>query len=100
LWQGGHKTSESTELCFARVVSRESLHIAILTAVVLNNLDVLSADVQLAYLNPPTKEKNYIIAGPEFGANAGQPHPCFVGAQFQRSQVAQPYGCDSPRCEF
>jgi hypothetical protein len=33
----------------------------------LNGLSVLSANVQNAYLNAPTKEKCYCIAGPEFG---------------------------------
>jgi hypothetical protein len=40
----------------------------------LNDLDVLSADVQGAYLNAPTKEKAYTIAGLEFGADkVGRP---------------------------
>jgi hypothetical protein len=33
----------------------------------LNELEILSADVQNAYLNAPTKKKIYTIAGPEFG---------------------------------
>jgi hypothetical protein len=40
----------------------------------LNGLDVLSANVQGAYLNAPTKEKVYAIAGLEFGADkVGRP---------------------------
>ena len=41
----------------------------------LNDLDVLSADVQRAYLNAPTKEKVYTTAaGLEFGADkVGRP---------------------------
>jgi hypothetical protein len=39
----------------------------------LNNLEVLAADVRGAYLNAPTTEKVYTIAGTKFGSNAGQP---------------------------
>jgi Reverse transcriptase (RNA-dependent DNA polymerase) len=40
----------------------------------LNDLSVLVGDVQNAYLNAPTKEKCYTIAGPEFvPTNEGQP---------------------------
>ena len=39
----------------------------------LNNLNILSADVQNAYLNAPTKERVYTIAGLEFGSeNVGK----------------------------
>ena len=52
-------------------MSRDSIRIAFLLAA-LNDLDVLSADVQGAYLNAPTKV--YTIAGLEFGANnVGRP---------------------------
>jgi Reverse transcriptase (RNA-dependent DNA polymerase) len=45
-----------------------------LTIASLNNLNVLAADVQNAYLNAPTKEKCYTTAGPEFGSdNQGRP---------------------------
>jgi len=38
------------------------------------DLDVLSADVQNAYLNAPTRERLYFIAGLEFGpAQRGRP---------------------------
>ena len=49
-------------------MSRDSIRIAF-TLAALNDLDVLPADVQGAYLNAPTKEKAYTIAGLEFGAN-------------------------------
>jgi hypothetical protein len=39
----------------------------------LNGLYILACDVQGAYLNVPTKEKVYTIAGPEFGSNVGRP---------------------------
>ena len=41
--------------------------------IALNNLDVLSADVQNAYLNAPTKEKLFTTAGLECGSeNVGK----------------------------
>jgi hypothetical protein len=55
------------------VVTRDSIRIA-LTLAALNDLKVVSADVQGAYLNAPTKEKVYTISGLEFGAhNVGRP---------------------------
>jgi Reverse transcriptase (RNA-dependent DNA polymerase) len=70
---GGHMTDEPKDSTYSSVVSRDSVRIAFLLAA-LNDLEVLSADVQNAYLNAPTKEKVYTIAGLEFGAtNAGRP---------------------------
>jgi Reverse transcriptase (RNA-dependent DNA polymerase) len=70
---GGHQTDVPKDLVYSSVVSRDSVRLA-LTLASLNGLSVLSADVQNAYLNAPTKEKCYMIAGPEFGpTNEGQP---------------------------
>jgi Reverse transcriptase (RNA-dependent DNA polymerase) len=70
---GGHQTEVPKESVYSSVVSRDSVRIA-LTIASLNGLDVLAADVQNAYLNAPTKEKCYTIAGPEFGPdNEGRP---------------------------
>ena len=63
---GGHQTEVPKESTYSSVVSRDSVRIAFLYAA-LNDLDVLSADVQNAYLNAPTKEKLYTTAGLEFG---------------------------------
>ena len=52
---GGHRTEPPLSITYASVVSRESVRIAFLVAA-LNNLDILSADVQGAYLNAPCKE--------------------------------------------
>jgi hypothetical protein len=38
----------------------------------LNDLEILAADIGNAYLNAPTREKVYTIAGPEFGSRQGQ----------------------------
>jgi hypothetical protein len=55
------------------MVSRDSVRIAFLYAA-LNDLDILSADVQNAYLNAPMKEKLYTTTGLEFEpTNVGRP---------------------------
>jgi len=70
---GGHQTDEPKESTYSSVVSRDSVRLAFMLAA-LNDLDILSADVQNAYLNAPTKEKVYTTAGLEFGpTNAGRP---------------------------
>jgi len=43
------------------------------TIAALNDLDMVGADVQNAYINAPTKEKVYTTTGLEFGSNAGRP---------------------------
>jgi len=63
---GGHLTDPPKESVFSSVVTRESVRIAFLAAA-LNDLDILAADVQNAYLNAPTKEKVWFKAGLEFG---------------------------------
>ena len=71
---GGHMTDLPKESTYSSVaVSRDNIRIAS-TLAALYDLDVLSADVQGTYLNAPTKEKVYTIAGLEFGAtNVGRP---------------------------
>jgi Reverse transcriptase (RNA-dependent DNA polymerase) len=70
---GGHQTEVPKESVYSSVVSRDSVRLALMLAT-LNGLSVLSADVQNAYLNAPTKEKCYCIAGPEFGQDkVGRP---------------------------
>lgn len=63
---GGHVTEPPVTQTYASVVSRESVRIAFLIAA-LNDLEIMTADVQGAYLNAPCKEKVYTICGPEFG---------------------------------
>jgi hypothetical protein len=69
---GGHQTECPKEMTYSSVVSRDSVRLAFLVAA-LNDLDILSADIQNAYLNAPTKERVYTVAGPEFGPNEGRP---------------------------
>ena len=54
------------ESVYSSVMCKDSVRI-ILMIVVLNNLDILAADVQNAYLNALMKEKVYMTAGLEFG---------------------------------
>ena len=68
---GGHMTETLALLTYSSVVSRESIRIAF-TVAVLNDLDVLVADIGNAYLNADCREKVYTIAGPEFGSHAGK----------------------------
>ena len=68
---GGHLTDPPTYMTYSTVVSRESVRIAFLIAA-LNQLQVLAGDIQNAYLNAPTTEKLYFVAGPEWGADEGR----------------------------
>ena len=52
-------------------MSRESVRIAFVIAA-LNDLNILMTDVGNAYLNAPTNEKVYTIAGKEFGEYEGR----------------------------
>ena len=63
---GGHVTNPPSTQTYASVVSRESVRIALLIAS-LNDMNVMSADVQGAYLNAPCHEKVYTVCGREFG---------------------------------
>jgi len=69
---GGHLTDPPVDSVYSSVITRESVRI-LFTIAALNDLDVLRADVQNAYINAPTKEKVYTTAGPEFGSNQGRP---------------------------
>jgi hypothetical protein len=62
----GHKTGAPASVTYSTVVSRDSVRI-LLTIAALNDLDVLRADVQNAFLTGPNKEKCWMIAGPEEG---------------------------------
>jgi hypothetical protein len=63
---GGHQTKLSQESVYSSVVMRDSVRIAFTMAAV-NFSQVLSGDVQNAYLNAQTAERCYCIAWPEFG---------------------------------
>jgi hypothetical protein len=65
---GGHRTSDPEGSTCAGVVSRESVWIAAFTYAALMGLDIMSADIQNAYLSTPCSQKYYTVCGPEFGS--------------------------------
>ncbi len=68
---GGHLTKAPATITYARVVSRETVHLA-LTFASLNDLKVKVGDVLNAYITAPVKEKVWTILGPEFGLDSGK----------------------------
>ena len=62
----GHQMDPPKESVYSSIISKDSVRIILMIAA-LNNLDILAADVQNAYLNAQTKEKVYMMAGLEFG---------------------------------
>ena len=66
----GNETETPPTLTYSSVVSRDSVRIA-LTIAALNDLKLLSCDIQNAYLTADCREKIYIRAGPEFGSEMG-----------------------------
>ena len=68
---GGHTTETPAVLTYSSVVSRDSVRIA-LTIAALNDLSVLSCDIQNAYLTAKCREKIWTRAGPEFGSDQGK----------------------------
>ena len=67
---GGHLTDVPIESVYSSVVSLKGLRLVVFLAE-LNGIEVWSIDIGNAYLEAQTKEKVYIIAGPEFGPKAG-----------------------------
>ena len=66
----GHKTQTPASLTYSSVVSRDSVRIA-LTIAALNDLDIMACDIQNAYLTAECRERVWMVAGPEFGSEAG-----------------------------
>jgi hypothetical protein len=67
---GGHMTEPPASITYSSVVSRESVRIMLMIAA-LNDLTVMTADIQNAYLHAPCREKIWVRAGPEFGSDQG-----------------------------
>ena len=67
---GGHMTEPNTESVYSGVVSLRGIRSIVFLAE-LNKLELWGADVGNAYLEAKTKEKVYIIGGPEFGPLSG-----------------------------
>ena len=63
----GHKTPDPIGIStYAGVVSRESVRIAF-TYAALNGLEVFAADIQNAYIQAPSSQKDFVVCGVEFG---------------------------------
>ena len=62
---GGHLTPDPTDSIYSGVVSTRSRRLSIFLAK-LNNMKVWGADIGNAYLEATTKEKVYLVGGPEF----------------------------------
>jgi len=67
---GGHLTEPPKDSVYSGVVSLRSIRLIALLAE-LNGMKFWAADIGNAYLEAKTKEKVYIIAGPEFGPLQG-----------------------------
>ena len=67
---GGHLTPIPEESVYSGVVSIRSIRLVTFLAE-LNKLPLWGADIGNAYLEAPTKEKVFIVAGPEFGELEG-----------------------------
>jgi hypothetical protein len=68
---GGHMTDAPPVMTYASVVSRETVRIA-LTIAALNDLKVMTSDVQNAFLTAPCEEKIWTTLGLEFGKDHGK----------------------------
>ncbi len=67
---GGHMTTAPNDEAYSSVVTIKGMRICILLAEI-NGLKIMAGDVGNAYLEAKTREKIYIIAGPEFGELQG-----------------------------
>ena len=66
---GGHMTKTTTTIMYSSVVSRETVRIAFMIAI-LYDLEVKSGDILDAYVQAPVTEKVWTMLGPEFGKDA------------------------------
>ena len=66
----GHRTKTPAEMTYLSLVSRESVRIALKIAD-FNDLDLLECDIQSVYLTVDFREWVWVVAGPEFGYEAG-----------------------------
>ena len=63
---GGHMTAPPTEDVYSGVVGMDTVRLGFAVGA-MQGLDVCACDIATAFLYGKTKEKVYIIAGPEFG---------------------------------
>ena len=67
----GHKTDTPSSVTYSTVVYRDSVRICLMIAG-MNDLEILSGDMENAYLLAPCREKVWLRAGPEFGHLEGK----------------------------
>ena len=67
---GGHTTEATSEITYLSVVSRDSVRLAFMIAA-LNGLDIMSCDLENAYLNVTNREKIWFEGGTECGKDKG-----------------------------
>jgi Reverse transcriptase (RNA-dependent DNA polymerase) len=67
---GGHLTDPNTKRVYSRVVPLRGIRLIVFLAEI-NGLELWGADFGNAYLEAKTKEKVYIVAGPDFGPMEG-----------------------------
>jgi hypothetical protein len=68
----GNETDAPKDITYSSVVSRDSVRLFFLLAA-LNDVEVLSCDIQNAYLTAQTKEKLWIRVDAAFGSDKGRP---------------------------
>lgn len=68
---GGHTTEAPASVTYSSVVSRDSVRLAFLIAA-LDDVDILSCDLENAYLNAKCCEKIWFEGGLECGEDAGK----------------------------
>jgi hypothetical protein len=67
----GHTTTAPSSLTYSSVVSRDSIRLVFLVAA-LNNIDIMSCDLENAYRNAPCREKICFEGGIECGKDHGK----------------------------
>ena len=68
---GGHTTEAPTSMTYSSVVSRDSVRLAFLIAA-LNDLDIMSVDLENAFIQAPCREKIWFEGGIECGDDYGK----------------------------
>jgi hypothetical protein len=68
---GGHTTNTPVAMMYSSVVSRDSVRIGFMLAV-LNGLDVMACDLENANVNAPCMEKIWFEGGLECGSDKGK----------------------------
>jgi hypothetical protein len=68
---GGQTTEAPSSLTYSSVISHNSIRIAFLVAA-LNDLDIMSCNLENAYLNAPCREKIWFEGGLECGEDKGK----------------------------